>query len=198
MRLNRDTDGPICIAFRKSDGCVRCGLEFCWDGHALVAIFSFEDAEVQVRSAGKAGIPGMSNELSGRDDLSRYDDAAPFLEMAILGQSAVVVADYDVIVKLVIVHRGTAGVGIIFHFHHQASARGPHGSSLGHFPIDSVLIRPGVAESAVVALRHFKPGARGEGQLVDEGIIRLSAGAAEFEVIGIVKSPCLAGVNRFQ
>ena len=117
MRLNRDTDGAICIAFGKGDGCVRCGLEFCRNGHALVAIFSFEDAEVQVRSAGEAGIPGMSNELSSRDDLSRFDDATPLLEMAILSKSAIVVTDYDVIVKLVIIHRGTAGGGIIFHSH---------------------------------------------------------------------------------
>src|SRR5437868_15263409 len=111
---------------------------------------------MQVRSARKASVTRVRDDLPSLNHLPRFHTHTALFQVAIMSQRTVIVPDQNVIVILIKLDRVAPLVRIVADFDDQPAARCIYRSAFRHLPIDGVEVGSFVTYAAIVALSHFE------------------------------------------
>lgn len=161
------------------------GVEFHRDGLAALAAGGFEDGEVEVRAGGVTGIARGANPIAGLDDVADFDAGAPFLEVDVVAEGAVVVADQNIVGVPLEFFVGSAAIGVVFDTNDNTVAGRVNRSAFGHFEINRKFIAAGVAVFAVEALGNREGFTGRERERVDVRIVVLDGEISPSGEIGV-------------
>src|SRR4051812_32070568 len=102
-------EGAVEAAFDEGLGELAAGVEFDGDGLAALAAGGFEDGEVKVGAGGVAGVAGGGDPIAGFYEVADFDAGASFLEVDVVAEGSVGMADENVVgVPLVFLIRSAA------------------------------------------------------------------------------------------
>src|SRR5258708_38893688 len=76
--------GAIAASTQQRDRPVIRRSEFHRNTNSLTTVAGLKDAKVQVRAAGKPGVPRMCYQVAGVHRLADFDQAASLLQMAVV------------------------------------------------------------------------------------------------------------------
>lgn len=177
--------GAVKAAFNEGLGELAGGVEFDGDGLAALAAGGFEDGEVKMGAGGVAGVAGGGDPIAGFDEVADFDPGAGFLEVDVVAQGAVGVANEDVVGVPFVFFVGAAAAGIVFDANNNAVAGGADVGAFGHFEINGEFVAAGVTEGAVEALGDWISFTGRERERVDVGVVVVDVEVAPGGEVGV-------------